>query len=115
MPEKFKSVDEYMGSLPEETRPVAEEIRQTIKQALPDADEVISYNIPTFKVDGRYVVYFAGYKGHVSLYPFPDDTSLEKEIAPYRAGKGTLRFPIQDPLPVELIVRVVKALRERRP
>jgi uncharacterized protein YdhG (YjbR/CyaY superfamily) len=100
--------------MPEPTQKALKELRATIKTLLPDADEVISYNIPTFKIDGKYVVYFAGYKAHVSIYPVPDgDASLAEMVAPYRAGKGTLRFPLGKPLPTEVITSVVKKLRQR--
>ncbi len=77
------------------SQPVLEEVRKTIRKVLPDAEEVISYNIPTFTIDGRYLVYFAGWQKHVSIYPIPGgDESLEKELEPYRTGPGTLRFPL---------------------
>lgn len=85
-------------------------MRQTIRGVLPEAEETISYAIPTFKLGGRPVVYFAGYKGHVSVYPIPHDAPLEERMAPYRAGKGTLRFGLGTPLPTELIEAVVRAL-----
>jgi uncharacterized protein YdhG (YjbR/CyaY superfamily) len=115
MAEKFKSVDDYIQSFPDEVRPVLEEVRQTIRKVLPDSEEVISYNIPTFKVDGRYLVYFAGWQKHVSVYPVPGgDEELEKELGSYRTGPGTLRFPLDKPMPLDLIERVVEHLQKKR-
>jgi len=116
MAEKWKSVDEYIASFPEEVRPVLEDVRRTIKTALPEAEEVISYNIPTFKVGGKYLVYFAGWKKHISIYPIPGgDEVFEKELTPYRTGPGTLRFALNRPMPLDLIDRVTKHLQKGRP
>jgi len=115
MAEKFRDVDQYIGSFPEEVRPVLEELRVTISRAAPDAVETISYNIPTFKLAGRYLVYFAGWKKHVSVYPIPGgDPELERELEPYRTGPGTLRFPLDHPVPFGLIERVVAAMLKAR-
>jgi uncharacterized protein YdhG (YjbR/CyaY superfamily) len=93
---------------------ILEQVRQAIHNALPDADEVISYNIPTFKVGGRPVIYFAGWKSYISLYPVPPvDEATEKRLEPYRAAKSTLRFPLAKPLPYDLIGRLA-GLAERR-
>jgi uncharacterized protein YdhG (YjbR/CyaY superfamily) len=105
----FKSVDEYIATFPKDLRIVLSTIRKTIKKELPDAEETISYQIPCFKQNGKYVIYFAGFKNHISLYPIPDgDSSFKKEIAPYVAGKGTLKFPLDKPLPLPLINKVVR-------
>ena len=115
MAEKFKSVDDYIKSFPDDVQPVLEEVRKTIRTVLPDAEEVISYNIPTFTIDGRYLVYFAGWQKHVSIYPIPGgDESFEKELEPFRTGPGTLRFPLNKPMPLDLIERVVKHLQKKR-
>ena len=75
---------------------------------------MISYNIPTLKRDGRSVVHFAGWKAHVSLYPMPDgDADLERDLAPYSSGKGTLKFPLAEPIPLELVRRVVARLDQK--
>ena len=84
---------------------------------MPGTEERISYGIPTFSLDGRYVVYFSGWKRHVSVYPIPDtsaDRALERELKPYMAGKGTLKFALDKPLPIELIQRVARRLLEQR-
>lgn len=105
----FKSIDDYIKSVPEQAKAKLEEIRQLMHEAAPEAEESISYQIPTFKLNGKFVGYFAGYAKHVSLYPIPrDDEELIKEVSPYVAGKGTMHFPIDKPLPKELIIKVVK-------
>jgi uncharacterized protein YdhG (YjbR/CyaY superfamily) len=82
---------------------------------VPGTEERISYGIPTFTLDGRYVVYFSGWKEHVSVYPIPDaDPALAQAIKPYMAGKGTLKFALGKPIPIELIQRVAARLLEQR-
>jgi uncharacterized protein YdhG (YjbR/CyaY superfamily) len=110
--QKFTTVDEYIQTFPPETRQVLETIRQTIRKTLPDAEEVISYNIPCFKLRGKYVVYFSGYATHVGLYPRPSDEKLEEKLAPYVSGKGTLRFELDKPMPYELMAKVAAALAQ---
>ncbi len=107
-PQKFSTVDAYMESLNGETRTKTEQMRSILTNAFPGASEGISYNIPALS-DGGFFVYFSGYKKHVSLYPAPTGVAeFEDAIAPYHTGKGTLQFPIKDPLPAELIVRVAQ-------
>jgi uncharacterized protein YdhG (YjbR/CyaY superfamily) len=115
MAEQHATVDEYIGSFPPEVQRVLDEIRRTIHRTIPDAEERISYNIPTFTLDGRYVVYFAGWKGHVSVYPVPGgDQAFEQDIAPYRSGKGTLKFRLDAPIPYDLIERLATLLAAER-
>jgi uncharacterized protein YdhG (YjbR/CyaY superfamily) len=110
-----QTIDEYIASCSPDVQATLEAIRRTIRKVLPGAEEAISYQIPTFRLDGGYVVYFAGWKKHVSLYPIPDaDAELENELAPYKAGKGTLRFPLGKPIPHGLIERVVDLLARQR-
>jgi uncharacterized protein YdhG (YjbR/CyaY superfamily) len=113
---KPTSVEDYLASFPADVRRVLEEVRAAIRSALPEATETIAYDMPTYKVDGRSVVHFAGWTSYVSVYPLPDpDTAagagLEAELAPYRATRGTGRFPLDRPVPHELIGRVARALR----
>ncbi|WP_069165245.1 iron chaperone [Nocardia altamirensis] len=116
MAEQPTTVDTYIASFPEEVRGILDEIRDTIQRALPDATEAISYDIPTFKVNGHNVVHFAGWKKHISVYPIPEgDRSFERAIEPYRAGKGTLKFPLAKPIPYELIATVATKLASRKP
>jgi uncharacterized protein YdhG (YjbR/CyaY superfamily) len=115
MSEKPTSVDEYIGSFRPEVRPILHEVRRAIHRAIPDAEETISYGIPTVTLGRRYVVYFAGWKSHVSVYPVPGgDEDFERDIAPYLAGKGTLRFPLGRPIPYELITRLATLLAAGR-
>lgn len=87
-----------------------------MRAAAPGAKEAITYAIPTLLLDGRYLMYFAGWKRHISVYPIPSgDAQLDKEIERFKAGKGTLRFPLNEPIPYELIGRLVAAaMRNRR-
>lgn len=105
----FTSIDAYIGTFPEDLQNILEEVRTTIKAAAPDAEETISYNIPTFTLNGRYLIYFAGWKNHISIYPIPvGSESFNKQIAKYVEGKGTLKFPIDKPIPLKLITKIVK-------
>jgi uncharacterized protein YdhG (YjbR/CyaY superfamily) len=111
----FETVEADLESFPEDVRPILERVRTAIRAAVPGAEETISYDIPTFKVGGRPVVYFAGWKHHVSVYPIPEaDRSLERELAPYRAAKGTLKFPLDRPIPYEIIGRAAALLAAQR-
>jgi len=112
----FESVDAYIASFPPEVRAKLESVRSTMRDAAPGTEERISYGIPTFTLDGRYLVYFAGWKDHVSVYPVPGGSAeLEAAIAPYQSGKGTLKFPLDQPLPLQVIGEVTSTLlRQRR-
>jgi uncharacterized protein YdhG (YjbR/CyaY superfamily) len=110
---KFTTVDEYIESFPEEVRGSLQRIRDTIKAELPDdATEVISYGIPTFKVNGEYVIYFSGWKDHFAVYPIPHNPGeeLSKKLEPFESGKGTLRFDFGEAVPFELIKELVPPL-----
>jgi uncharacterized protein YdhG (YjbR/CyaY superfamily) len=109
------SIEVYLEAFPPEVLSKLAEVRDAIRRAAPGCEEIISYGIPAFTLAGRYVVYFAGWKRHVSLYPVPDlDAELAQQLRPYRAGRGTLRFPLTEPIPVHLVERVVALLLERR-
>jgi uncharacterized protein YdhG (YjbR/CyaY superfamily) len=104
------SVDDYISTFPEATQDVLEEMRRRVLAALPEAEERISYQIPTFALDGQYVLYIAGWKNHVSIYPIPDgDEALVAELAPYLSGRSTLKLPLEQPVPWELIDRAIAA------
>jgi uncharacterized protein YdhG (YjbR/CyaY superfamily) len=106
---KINSVDEYIETFPEELQTILKQVRKTIKGAVPKAEEKISYGIPTFTLNGKYLIYFAGWKRHLSIYPIPvGDDAFNQEVAPYVSGKGTLKFPIDKPLPLKLITKIVK-------
>jgi len=104
------SIDEYIAGYPAERQQVLQEVRGIISAAAPDATETISYGIPTFNLKGHYLVYFAGYAKHVGMYPVTKgiEAQLGDEIAQYWKGKGTLQFPLGQPMPAELIRRIVE-------
>ena len=106
----FKSVDDYITSQPEPRRDTLEQVRSAIRKALPGAEEVISYKIPAYKLHGGIVLYFAGWTQHYSLYPAGDRlvAAFKKELAPYELSKGTIRFPLSEPVPAKLIERIAK-------
>jgi uncharacterized protein YdhG (YjbR/CyaY superfamily) len=100
----------YLDSFPAATRQILDRIRETVRKAVPDAEEVLSYGVGAFKRGGRYVVYYAGYAKHVAMYPvYPDDPALGAAIEPYASGKATVRFKIDEPVPHALIAKIVKA------
>ena len=106
----YRSVDEYIASQPEATQAVLERVRSIIGKAVPGAEEVISYQIPAFKLPGGTVVFFAGWKKHFSLYPAsaPLVAAFKNDLAPYEVSKGTIRFPLGEPVPAKLIERIAK-------
>ena len=106
----FKSVDEYIASQPETVQGVLERVRNIIRKSLPGAEEVISYKIPAYKLHGNPVLYFAGWRQHYSLYPATDHivAAFKDDLAPYEVNKGTIRFPLSEPVPVKLIERIAK-------
>lgn len=101
-------IDEYIGNFPEDVQEMLQELRATIQTAVPEAEEAISYQMPTFKLKGN-VVSFAGYKNHIGLYPAPRGIeAFQEELAQYKGGKGTVQFPLDQPLPLDLISRIVR-------
>lgn len=102
------NIDEYISMFAPDVQLILQRIRQTIKHAAPEAQEAISYRIPAFKLNG-ILVYFAAFKNHIGLYPpIKGDAKLEKAIAIYAGEKGNLRFPLNQPIPYDLIERIVK-------
>jgi len=106
----FKSVNEYIASKPKAVQSILKRVRSTIRKAVPAAEEGISYQLPTYKLNGLPVIYFAGWKQHYSLYPASDPVvaAFKEELAPYEVSKGTIRFPLSEPVPVNLIERIAK-------
>ena len=106
----FKSVDEYIAKQPEHAQAILERVRGTIRKAVPRAEEVISYQIPAYKLHGGAVIYFAGWKEHYSLYPASDRLvkAFKGDLAPYKVSKGTIRFPLSEPGPAKLIAGIAK-------
>jgi uncharacterized protein YdhG (YjbR/CyaY superfamily) len=104
-----RSIEEYVADFPEETQTALEEMRALIHESAPDATETISYAIPTFDLNGKLLVSFAGWSKHVGLYPLPSgDEALQAELEPYRSGKSTAQFPLSKPLPADLIRRIIE-------
>jgi uncharacterized protein YdhG (YjbR/CyaY superfamily) len=106
----FKSVDEYIASHPEAVQGILGRVRSTIRKAVPGAEEVISYQIPTYKLHSAPVLYFAGWKQHYSLYPATERlvAAFKDELTSFEVSKGTIRFPLSRPVPVKLIGRIAK-------
>jgi len=104
-----KSIDEYIAGFPNDVQAILEKIRLTIRKAAPEAEETISYKMPTFNLNGHYLVYFAAYKKHIGFYPVPTgNEEFQKELSVYQSGKGTLQFPLDKPIPFSLISKIVK-------
>lgn len=104
----FKDIDEYIAIQTPEVQILLEQMRLTIKKSAPGAEEVISYNMPAFKYHGM-LVYFAAYKNHVGFYATPTGHSeFKEELSVYKQGKGSVQFPLNQPLPLDLITRIVK-------
>ena len=104
-----ESVDSYIAGFPPDTQKVLEKIRKTIRKAAPKATESISYQIPTYKIDGERLIYFAGFPKHVSVYPAPREAKeFKKELTAYKGGKGTIQFPLDEKIDYDLITRIVK-------
>ena len=121
MADHYDDVDQYIQSLPEPVQPVIQELRRTVLLAVPRGAEAIRYAIPTVLLDGSSLVHYAAWKHHVGLYPLPAedgpaaDGRLAGDLQPYRTSKGTARFPLSAPLPLDLISRIVRLLvRERQ-
>ena len=105
---QFTTIDEYIESCPEAVRPTLQTLRQVIKEEVPDDEETIKYQMPTFIYHGN-LVYFAAFKNHIGFYPTPSGIdALGNEVAQYKAGKGTLQFPLNEPLPYSLIRKIVQ-------
>jgi len=103
------SVDQYIAGFPAETQMLLEEIRAIIHGAAPEATESISYAIPTFDLNGKHLVHFAGYAKHIGFYPVPSAVeAFNEELAHYKSGKGSAQFPLDQPLPADLIRRIVE-------
>jgi uncharacterized protein YdhG (YjbR/CyaY superfamily) len=105
---QIANIDEYISGFPEKTQNILAKIRVTIKDAAPEAFETIKYSMPTFVFKGN-LIHFAAYKNHIGMYPIPvGDNELSKELSEYKTEKSTLRFPLDKPIPFELISRIIK-------
>jgi uncharacterized protein YdhG (YjbR/CyaY superfamily) len=113
MPKKkpFTTIDEYINTCPEDVQSILERIRQAIRKAAPEAAETMSYGIPTFDLNGKHFVFFAGWKHHISLYPLPaGDEAFQQEVSHYKRAKGTIQFPLDKPIPYDLVEQIVTLL-----
>jgi len=105
---KPNNIDEYIGAFPKQVQEVLEQVRATIKRAAPTAGEAISYAIPTFKLNGN-LVHFAAFKNHIGFYPTPMGVEeFREELSAYKEGKGSVQFPLNKPMPLDLITRMVQ-------
>jgi uncharacterized protein YdhG (YjbR/CyaY superfamily) len=109
MKKRCETIDEYIATFPSNIRDILEELRQIIRESAPKSEETISYGIPTFDLNGKHLVHFAAYKNHIGFYPTSSGiTRFKKELSPYELSRGTVRFPINEPIPFDLIRKIVK-------
>jgi uncharacterized protein YdhG (YjbR/CyaY superfamily) len=112
----FTTIDGYISTFPADIQAILENVRQAIHKAAPEAVETMSYGIPTFNLNGKHVVFFAGWKHHISLYPLPaGDASFQQEMAHYIRAKGTIQFPLDKPIPYDLVEQMVTFLMKEKP
>jgi uncharacterized protein YdhG (YjbR/CyaY superfamily) len=104
----YSTIDEYIATFPKDVKRILSQLRQTIHEAAPEAEETINYQMPTFTLHGN-LVHFAAFKNHIGFYPTPTGIeAFQQELAPYKGAKGSVQFPIDQPLPLPLIRRIVK-------
>ena len=105
---KFETIDEYIETFPENVRTILEKLRVTIRKAAPEGVESISYDMPTFKLDRTRLVYFSAWKNHIGFYSIPEgNEAFRKQLSPYSGPKGSLRFPLEKPIPYDLVNKIV--------
>ncbi|NHJ15106.1 MAG: DUF1801 domain-containing protein [Candidatus Thorarchaeota archaeon] len=107
--DRFETIDQYIGAFPKDVQDILEGLRKAIRDAAPDAQETIAYGIPTFKLNGN-LVHFAGYKKHIGFYPGGPSAieAFKDELTKYKQSKGTIQFPLDESIPLELVKRIVK-------
>jgi uncharacterized protein YdhG (YjbR/CyaY superfamily) len=104
----YQSIDEYIGTFPDDIQSRLESMRQIIKSVIPGAIETISYQIPTFKINNKNIVHFSAYKKHIGLYPGPSAIEhFKEELSQYKWSKGAVQFPLDNPIPSELVKKIV--------
>ncbi len=105
---KISTMNEYIGTFPNDVQRILEKIRHTIRKAATEAVDTISCQIPTFKLNGKYLLYFAAFNNHIGVYPAPTgNEAFKKELSPYIRGKGTVQFPLNKPVPYDLVRKIV--------
>ena len=110
MAQKYDTVDAYVAAQPAAAREIINEARRRVSNAVPGATEAISYDIPTFKLDGKPLIYVGAWKNHIGVYPVPTgDEALQRDIERFQSGKGTLKFQLAEPFPYELFDRLLHA------
>jgi uncharacterized protein YdhG (YjbR/CyaY superfamily) len=103
------SIDQYIETFPKEVQEKLLHLRKAIKEVIPEAEETISYQMPTFKINGKYIVYFAAFKKHIGFYPFPSGIeAFKKESSDYVTSTGAIQFPFDKPIPFDLVKKIVK-------
>ena len=108
MKKQFKTIDEYIKTFPKDIRIILERMRQTVREAAPHAVEAISYQMPTFKLNGENLAHFAAWKNHIGFYRIASGTAaFQKELSPYKASKGSVQFPLDRPIPFDLVKKIV--------
>ncbi len=106
---QFRTIDEYIETFPKDVQSILEKMRQTIRKVAPESVEAISYQMPTFKLNGKNLVYFAAFKNHIGFYPIPSGIeAFKKELSPFKQGKGSVQFPLDKPIPFDLVKKIVK-------
>jgi uncharacterized protein YdhG (YjbR/CyaY superfamily) len=106
---QFKTIDEFIASFPKNVRIVLEELRRVIRESAPGVEETLSYGIPTFDLNGRHLVHFSAYKSHVGFYPTSSGIeAFKKELSRFKTSKGTVQFPLDKPIPFDLVRKIVK-------
>lgn len=109
MEKKISTVEEYIHSFPEDTGELLRQVRALVRTCVPEAVESISYGMPAYKLNGRPLVYFAAFKNHIGLYATPSGhAAFAEELSRYKQGRGSVQFPLNEPLPFDLIARIVK-------
>ena len=105
---EYKTIDEYIAGFPQNVRAILTKMRQAIKETAPGAEETIAYRMPTFRLNGN-LLHFAGFANHIGFYPTPSGIlAFEKDLAPYETSKGTVRFPLDKPIPYNLVKKMTK-------
>jgi uncharacterized protein YdhG (YjbR/CyaY superfamily) len=109
MRKQFGTIDEYIKTFPTDVQNILEKMRETIRKTAPEAIEAISYQMPTFKLNGKNLVHFAAFKNHVGFYPIPSSIeAFRRELSQYKQGKGSVQFPVDKPIPYDLVEAVVR-------
>ena len=109
MRKQFETIDDYIKTFPTDVQSILEKMRQTIRKAAPEAIEAVSYQMPTFKLNGKNLVHFAAFKSHIGFYPIPSGIeAFRRELSQYKQGKGSVQFPVDKPIPYDLVEKIVR-------